>query len=426
MDSYHIRGGNKIRGEYRVRGAKNAVLPILAASIVTNSQVELIGCPDIADVDNMLEILRALGCKTEKSKESIVVDTATINCSVIPDRLMREMRSSVFLMGPLIARCGEVTLSHPGGCEIGVRPIDIHISALKTLGVSIEEADGLLICKGSKLSGACITLTFPSVGATENAMLTALAADGETIIKNSAREPEILDLQNFLIACGADVTGAGSDTIVISGRHDPFKRFHGTGHTIIPDRIEAGTLMAAAAVTGGKLFLKGAQPSHMHAIIEKFKEAGCFVWEYTDGIYIEAGRRLAATNLVTSPYPGFPTDMQSQFLAMMTTAEGESVIQEAIFENRYKQVPELCKMGADISVSGMDAKIKGVKSLQGCLVNATDLRGGAALVIAGLMADGTTIVNNITHIERGYDKLDKVLNSLGADIRGITQPTGTV
>jgi UDP-N-acetylglucosamine 1-carboxyvinyltransferase len=421
LDSYHIRGGKKIQGECTVRGAKNAALPILAASIVTNSQIELTGCPEITDVENMLEILRSLGCKTEKSNGNIFVDSTTVDSSVIPARLMKGMRSSVFLMGPLIARNGEVTLSQPGGCEIGARPIDIHVSALKKLGVSIEERDGLLICKGRQLKGNCITLEFPSVGATENAMLAALAADGETIIKNSAREPEIIDLQNFLIACGAFVTGAGSDTIVISGKGSPYKKFHGTSHNIIPDRIEAGTLMAAAAATGGKLFLKRADGSHMAAIIEKFEEAGCVVRKYSDGVYMEAGNRLLGTGFTTSPYPGFPTDMQSQFLAMLTLAEGESLIKETIFENRFKQVQELNKMGADITVSGTDARIKGVKGLKGCRVNATDLRGGAALVIAGLAAEGETIIDNILHIERGYDKLDKVLNALGADIRGITQ-----
>lgn len=421
MDGYHICGGHAIEGEYTVHGAKNAALPILAATILIEDDVELLECPGIADVENMLEILKTLGCKVERSGRTVYINASEMCRHAIPLEFMGGMRSSVFLMGPLLARCEKAVLGTPGGCEIGRRPIDIHVAALAKLGVCVKMEDGLLVCRAGQLTGADITLEFPSVGATENVMMAALAAEGETIIRNSAREPEIVDLQKFLVRCGAKIKGAGSGTITVSGRKNPSKFLGGTTHKIMPDRIETGTLLAAAAGTGGQIFACGAQAAHMEAVLEKFQEAGCQVRKDQTGIFLKATERLSAIDLTTMPYPGFPTDMQSQFLALMTTARGTSHIRETIFENRYKQTEELSRMGASICIHGQEAEIRGVQQLKGKTVSAADLRGGASLVLAGLMAEGETIIESIGHIERGYDKLEELLRELGAKIQKIVQ-----
>lgn len=413
MEQYHIRGGNKLEGEYRLSGAKNAVLPILAATIVTGNQCKIKDCPALSDVKNMFIILRELGCKVTEEKDGVVIDSSTIDSFVIPEHLMREMRSSVFLMGPMIARFGKVILSYPGGCEIGLRPIDIHLSALKKLGVTIKEAHGFLECTADKLVGSQILFDFPSVGATENAMLAATGAEGETIIVNPAKEPEVVDLQSFLNSCGAQITGAGTGEIIIHGR----KSFHEAEHRVIPDRIEGGTILTAAAVTNGTIHLTNVIPEHMSIILSKLREAGCRIKEGSDYLNISAPTRLKSIDTIrTQPYPGFPTDMQSQLLTAMTMAQGTTVITETIFESRFKHVEELRKMGARIKVDGRTAIVMGKKGLTSARVTARDLRGGASLVIAGLAAEGETIVENICHIDRGYDKLEETLKKIGADI----------
>lgn len=413
MDHYRINGGNRLSGEYELTGAKNAVLPILAATIVTGNKSKIKSCPDLSDVRTMLFILQELGCKVTYESDGIVVDSSTIDSYTISESLMREMRSSVFLMGPMIARCGKVILSYPGGCEIGLRPIDIHLSALRRLGVSIKESHGFLECTADKLVGNRILMDFPSVGATENAMMAATAAEGETRIINPAKEPEIVDLQNFLNSCGAEIRGAGTGEIVINGG----KSYHEIEHKVIPDRIEGGTILAAVAMTGGNVLLKNAMPEHMSITLSKLREAGCKIKEGKDFVELIAPNRLKAIETIrTQPYPGFPTDMQSQLLTVMTVAQGTSVVTETIFESRFKHVEELRKMGAKVKVDGRTAIITGVKSLTGARVFARDLRGGASLVIAGLGAEGETIVENIHHIDRGYDRFESALQRIGADI----------
>ena len=413
MEQYKISGGNRLMGEYAVTGSKNAVLPILAATIVTGKTSKIQNCPNISDVKNMLSILSSVGCKVTKEEDGIVIDSKDIHSHAIPEHLMREMRSSLFLMGPMIARFGKVTLSYPGGCEIGLRPIDIHLYALRKLGVTIRESHGFLECTAEKLEGSRIAFDFPSVGATENAMLAAIGASGETILINPAKEPEILDLQTYLNACGAEVSGAGTDEIVIRGN----AAFHDIEHKVIPDRIEGGTILAATAATGGNVLLQNILPEHMRITLSKLREAGCRVEEGRDWIELKAPKRLKAVEtIITQPYPGFPTDMQSQFLTAMTLARGTSVITETIFENRFKFIEELRKMGAKVKVEGRTAIVTGVDSLTGARVFAKDLRGGAALVIAGLAAEGETIVENICHIDRGYDKFEEALLKIGARI----------
>lgn len=416
MDSYHIKGGKILDGEHSLKGAKNAVLPILAATITTGSTSKIENCPDLSDVRTMVAILQEMGCKVVWENDSILVDSSTVDTFVIPQQLMKEIRSSVFLMGPTLARCGQVNLSYPGGCAIGQRPIDIHLSALRLLGVEINERDGLLECKAGRLTGTDISLDFPSVGATENTMMAAVMAEGVTRIRNAAREPEIIDLQNYLRSCGADISGAGTNEIVINGK----KPLHGTTYKVISDRIEGGTLLAAAAATGGRILLTNAVPEHMDCIINKLEEAGCKINKDQDKIYLESPKRLLAVKPIeTMPYPGFPTDMQSQFVALMSKADGTTNITESIFENRFKHVDELLKMGAKISVNDRTAVITGVKELKGSRVTAKDLRGGASLVMAGLAAEGETVVENVSHIDRGYDRFECTLQNLGADIKRI-------
>ncbi len=416
MDSYHISGGKALDGEYRPRGAKNAVLPILAATIVSGKTSRIKNCPRLSDIQTMIEILETMGCKVLWDENDIIVDSSFLTNPSIPQKLMKKIRSSVFLMGPTLARCGEVKLSNPGGCAIGERPIDLHLNALRLLGVDIKEEAGFLICKAKSLKANLIPLAFPSVGATENAMMTALMAEGETVIVNAAREPEIVDLQNYLTSCGAHVAGAGSERIVITGGIP----LHETEYRPIPDRIEVGTLLIAAAATGGQILLNQVEPRHLNSVTNCLREAGCIVEENPRSIRLKAGERLKSVGPIkTEPYPGFPTDMQSQFMTLMSVAEGTSQITESIFENRFKHVPELKKMGADIKVYDRKALIKGVKELKGNRVAAKDLRGGTALVIGGLIAKGTTVVENIGHIDRGHEKLEETLRKLGAEIERV-------
>lgn len=414
MEQFRICGGKKLTGEYELTGAKNAVLPILAATIVTGHESKIKSCPNLSDVQNMFTILKEIGCKITKEEDGVVIDTKPINSYMIPEHLMREMRSSVFLMGPMIARCGKVILSYPGGCEIGLRPIDIHLSALRKLGVTIKESHGFLECTADRLVGCKIHLDFPSVGATENIMMAATAAEGETRIINPAKEPEIVDLQSYLNTCGADIKGAGTEEILINGK----KSYHQAEHKVIPDRIEGGTILVAVAMTGGDVLLRNAIPEHMSMTLSKLREVGCRIREGSDFVEMITPDKLnAVETLKTQPYPGFPTDMQSQFLTLMTMTRGTSIITETIFESRFKHVEELMKMGAKIKVDGRTAVVKGVDKLTGARVISRDLRGGASLVIAGLAAEGETIVENICHIDRGYDKFELDLCKIGADIK---------
>lgn len=414
MESYHIRGGNRICGEYSVKGSKNAALPILAAALLCDGECKITNAPQISDVDSMKTMLKELGCDITAESGAIIVDSKNIMADTISLERMKEMRSSVFLMGALLGRCGSAVLSQPGGCNIGSRPIDLHLQALRRLGVEICERDNLVICRTRRLKGANINFAFPSVGATENAMMAATAAEGQTVLSNCAREPEICALQDFLNACGADISGAGSDIIHINGG----RTLHGATHTIIPDRIECGTYLVAAAATGGEILVRNAESEHLTSILQKLQETGCTVRQESDKIYVKAcGRLKALDRLITGPYPRFPTDLQSPFVAMLTLAQGESFVEETIFENRFNFTTELVKLGADIRLKGDAAFVKGVQKLNGGIVQATDLRGGAALTLAGLMAEGTTIIENIEHIERGYENFPQALQSLGADIR---------
>ncbi len=414
MEKYVINGGHRLSGEISIQGAKNAVLPILAASVVSDKVSTIANIPNLRDVDIMIKILDSIGARTLKEGDTVTVDPSTINKVEVPEELVREMRSSIIIMGAMLARFKEVRLAFPGGCEIGLRPIDLHLKALRQMGAVIEEAHGFLDCKTAGLKGCEIQLDYPSVGATENIMLAAVTADGTTTIVNAAREPELIDLQNYLNKAGAKINGAGSSIITIEG----VKKLCSCYHRIIPDRIVAGTYMTAAALTRGEVYLKDIVTDHILSIIAKLKEAGAIVYANKNSLKIIGPNRPSAIEMLqTLPYPGFPTDMQAQIMALLTVANGASVINETIFENRFKQAEELHRMGANIKTFGKVAVIKGVKELTGAKVSAKDLRGGASLVLAGLIAQGTTEISNIYHISRGYDSMIEILTGLGADIR---------
>ncbi|MBE3579494.1 MAG: UDP-N-acetylglucosamine 1-carboxyvinyltransferase [Caldanaerobacter subterraneus] len=413
MGKFKINGGKRLYGEVEVHGAKNSILPILAATILNEGVSVIHNCPRLKDVDSMIEILEHIGCKIDFNWREIVVDASNVKDSEIPDNLMRTMRSSIFLMGALIARNKKAFISFPGGCDIGHRPIDLHLKGLKKLGVEIEESYGYIRCKGVRVRGNEIHLDLPSVGATENIMLAATLADGITVIRNAAKEPEIEDLQNFLNSMGARITGAGTNTIVIEG----VKKLHDTEYTIIPDRIVAGTYLCAAAMTRGELTVVKALKEHLEPLISKLKETGCELKTGNDYIKITCNKRPKAVDIiVTLPYPGFPTDLQPQIVSVLSIAEGTSIVTETIFDNRFKYTEELVRMGADIKVEGRVAVIRGVDKITGAKVLAKDLRGGVALVIAGLGAEGPTVVEGAEHIDRGYESLEKALKSVGADI----------
>lgn len=413
---YRINGGNKLNGEIRIGGAKNSVLPILAATLLNKGTSVLHDCPKLKDVFSMIGILKHLGCAVEFSGSDIIVDSSGVIDYHIPDKLMRTMRSSIFLMGALVSRNNIAQISFPGGCDIGHRPIDLHLKSLRKLGINIKESFGYIHCKCTKIKGCEIHLDIPSVGATENIMLAVSMADGTTIIGNAAKEPEIEDLQNFLNSMGAQITGAGTNTIIIKG----VKELHDTEYTIIPDRIVAGTYLIASAITKGDVVLTNVVKKHIESLISKMSESGFKIVTGNDFIRIEPCVRPRAVDMIiTLPYPGFPTDLQAQMVSLLSTADGTSIVTETIFDNRFKYTEELVRMGADIKVDGRIAVIKGVENLTGTSVVARDLRGGAALVLAGLGAIGTTIVEDIEHIDRGYDKFDENLKNLGADIERI-------
>lgn len=413
MSAYVIQGGERLNGSVKIEGSKNAILPILAASLINGQRTTLYNCPDLKDVSVTLNILGLIGCKVERSSDRAVIDTSTLKTSEVPEKLVREMRSSVIIMGAMITRMKKVVLGYPGGCEIGTRPIDLHIKGLRALGAKIIETGGYLYCEADKVYGADINLDFPSVGATENIMLAAVSAEGTTIIRNAAREPEVVDLQNFLNAIGGRISGAGTNIIRIDG----VKNFRPVEYSVIPDRIVAGTYLIMAAATNGDIEITDVIPEHLSSILFKLKEAGCKLNVEKNRIQLSSPKRLKAVESVkTLPYPGFPTDLQAPFLSLMSLASGTSVITENIFENRLKHVGELMKMGAKITTEGRAAIVKGVKKLHGAKVEAKDLRGGAALITAGLAAEGETTVYGVQHIDRGYELIDKKLQSLGAKI----------
>lgn len=418
MDTYHISGGRRLSGTVNTAGAKNAVLPLLAASIMGSGETVLHNCPALSDVYAMLGILEAAGCRTDFNGGRVRVCPGISEEAFLHEDLVRVLRSSVFLLGPMLALKRSVHMGFPGGCDIGKRPVDIHLEALRRMGAEIEEKDGKIVCTVKQLRGASVRLPFPSVGATENIMMAAAMAEGVTVIRNAAREPEIIELQDFLNAMGAEISGAGTSVIIISGK----KQLHGAEWTVMSDRIEAGTLILAAAVTGGEIFVKNAPSASMESFLQCIRRSGVKIDIQPDGIGVSAPPRLSASGKIeTEPYPGFPTDLQSQFLAAMTAASGVSMIEENIFENRFKVLKPLRLMGADITLSENRACVNGVEKLHGARVKAEELRGGAALVIAGLAAEGDTVIENVCLIDRGYDKLEMTLRDLGADIARVKE-----
>ncbi len=412
MKSYIIEGGKKLEGDVKVSGSKNASLPIIASCILNGDTTKLYNVPNIRDTQITLKILRLLGCKIKKNSGKIEINSKNMTGKDIPEELMREMRSTVILAGAILGRFKEVTFSYPGGCDIGSRPIDLHLSSFKKLGIQIEEESGFIHCTCDKIIGNDINLDFPSVGATENIILASVYAEGNTTITNAAMEPEIVDLANCLNKMGAKVEGAGTNEIKITG----VKKLKSISYGIMPDRIEAGTLLCMTAATGGNVKLLNVCSEHLVPVIHKLQEAGCNITISKNDIIIKAPRRLKPVEIKTMPYPGFPTDLQQVFGAMLTIAKGTSVIVENIFENRYKYMTELKRMGAKVTIEGKTAVIKGVKKLSCASVQSPDLRGGAALVLAGLTAKGKTKISHIEYILRGYEKLEEKLTKLGASI----------
>ena len=417
MSVYVVNGSKRLSGEVEVQGSKNSALPILAASVLTTGENVFFKCPLLSDVDVALRIIRSIGGKAVFSGGALLVNCDGIHSSRIPDALTRETRGSVIFLGALLARTGRVVIGLPGGCELGARPVDLHLRALRLMGADIRERGGVLECSADGgMHGADIALSFPSVGATENIILSAVTADGTTTVTNAAREPEILDLCEYLCSAGAKIYGAGEGKIVIDG----VKRLSAVSHTIIPDRIVAATLMSAAAATGSDITLKGIIPSHLSAVTSVFEEMGCSINQYGSDMRFSAPLRLSHAEVVrTMPYPGFPTDAQAPLTAAAAVADGTSVFVENIFENRYKHVGELIRLGADIKLQDRVAVISGVKHLYGAPVRACDLRGAAALCCAALAAEGETVISGIHYLERGYEDFELVLSSLGADVKKV-------
>lgn len=415
MDRFIVNGKNRLGGEISVHGAKNSALPVLAAAVTVGDECVISNCPKLSDVRATANIIDALGCDKTEDGRTITVNSRSLSKNEISDSLMRELRSSFIFMGALLSKTGRAVMSTPGGCEIGVRPIDIHLLSFEQMGAKISYENGKIVCEApGALKGAEINLSFPSVGATENIMLAAVKAKGTTYIKNAAREPEICDLARFLNTCGADIKGAGESTIVIEG----VEKLHGCEFCVMPDRIVAATYLAAAAVTGSELLVKNAVSENLSSVLSSFEQAGCKFLCKNNEIYIKAPQRLKKMETIrTMPYPGFPTDCQAITMAMAAVANGTTLITENIFESRFRHVGELNRMGADISVSGRTASVKGVKSLYGAGVSATDLRGGMALVLASLSAEGKSVIDCVEYIDRGYERTENELKKIGADIR---------
>lgn len=416
MEKLIIHGGHELHGRVKISGAKNAVLPIIAATLLAQDKPCVLDeVPYLNDVCTIAEVLRQLGAKVDfnRQQHTLFVDSTVLKTVDAPYDLVRKMRASFVIMGPLLARYGKAKISMPGGCAIGTRPIDLHLKGFESLGAEIEIGHGFISATAPNgLKGTSIYLDFPSVGATENIIMAACMAEGQTILENAAQEPEIIDLANFLNIMGAKIRGAGTNVIKITG----VPKLIGHNYTIIPDRIEAGTYMVAVAMTGGDIYIENAISEHLKPVIAKLNEAGVKIEEDIDGIRVSCNKRPKAIDIKTLPYPGFPTDMQAQFMAMLTIADGTGLVTETVFENRFMHVDELKRMGACIKVDGRTSIVEGVPSLNGCQVKATDLRAGAAMVLAGLVANGETEVSYIHHIDRGYDNLVEKLCGLGADI----------
>ena len=417
MEQYIIKGGNPLVGEVEIGGAKNAALAILAAAIMTDEAVHIENLPDVRDINVLLEAIREIGATVDRiSPTEVRIVGATIGNITVEYEYIKKIRASYYLLGALLGKYKNAEVPLPGGCNIGSRPIDQHLKGFRALGASVDIIHGAVVAKAEELRGKHIFLDMVSVGATINIMMAAAMANGYTTIENAAKEPHVVDVANFLNSMGANIKGAGTDVIRIRG----VEKLHGTSYSIIPDQIEAGTFMCAAAATMGDVMVKNVIPKHLEATTAKLEEIGCQVEEFDDAVRVVANKRLKRTNVKTMPYPGYPTDMQPQFAVALTLAEGTSIITESIFENRFKYVAELVRMGADIKVEGNTAIVNGVKKLTGAQVSAPDLRAGAALVIAGLAAEGITIVDDIVYIQRGYERFEEKLRALGAEIEKVS------
>ncbi|MEN6327859.1 MAG: UDP-N-acetylglucosamine 1-carboxyvinyltransferase [Syntrophomonas sp.] len=412
MNSLTLKGGRPLKGQVKISGSKNATLPIMAASLMSSGEVILSGVPELEDISVMSDALRILGAKVKREADNLIIDSTNVGAYELPEYISRKMRASNLVMGALLGRFKHARVAYPGGCAIGIRPMDLHLKGFRNLGYELVEEYGFMEGNGHSTNGKEILLDFPSVGATENIIMAAALTKGVTIIRNAAREPEIVDLQNFLNRMGAKIRGAGLDTLCVEG----VERLGGVEHGVIPDRIEAGTFMVAAAISRGDVYIENVVMEHIQPLIAKLKEIGLEIIPCNAGIRVIGNHHYRATDIKTMPYPGFPTDMQAQMMALLSTVPGTSIIVETIFENRFMHVQELRRMGADIKTEGKIAIIKGRNSLEGTSVEATDLRAGAALILAALFADGESRINKTEHINRGYEKIDQKLMELGADI----------
>jgi UDP-N-acetylglucosamine 1-carboxyvinyltransferase len=416
VDKLLIQGGAALSGDVSISGAKNAALPILCASLLSAEPLHLKNVPHLNDISTMLRLIGQMGVTVSmEGNEGLILDSHGLNNPVAPYDMVKTMRASILVLGPLLARCGEAKVSLPGGCAIGARPVDQHIKGLQAMGAEIHVENGYILAKASRLKGARIFTDMVTVTGTENLMMAAVLAEGETIIENAAREPEVVDLANCLIAMGARICGAGTDSITIEG----VERLHGATHPIMPDRIETGTYLCAAAVTGGQVRLTNTSAMYLESVMQKLREAGCELSAKGDEISLKAPPRLKAVSIRTEPYPAFPTDMQAQFMALNCVAEGAAVIRETIFENRFMHAVELIRLGADIKIDASNAHVTGVARLDGATVMATDLRASASLVIAGLVAQGETLIERIYHLDRGYERIEEKLTRLGAKVRRV-------
>ena len=416
MDKIVVRGGMPLRGEIAVSGSKNAALPLLFASLLTEDECRLGQVPQLVDIRTALRLLHDLGVEYEWLSDSeVALNARTVRHLEAPYELVKTMRASFLVLGPLLARFGRARVSTPGGCAIGARPVNLHLEGLQQLGASIRLQQGYIEAEAKRLRGAHLALEFPSVGATENLMMAATLAEGTTVIENAACEPEVADLATMLNAMGARVSGAGSGTVTIEG----VNALQGVAHTVIPDRVEAGTFLIAGAITAGDVFVRGARADHLGAFLRKLQEAGVQLEEYKEGIHVTCENRPASMDIVTQPYPGFPTDLQAQMMALLSLSDGRSMITETIFENRFLHAQELVRLGADIRVQGNSAVVSGVAFLSGAPVMATDLRASVSLILAGLAAQGVTEVSRVYHLDRGYEHIEEKLSRLGADIRRV-------